>query len=55
MCVYRYTHTLHFSIHSSVDEHLGCLGILAIVNYATINNGVHISLCIRFSFFLEWN
>ena len=32
-----------FFIHSSVDEHLGCLHVVATVNSAAINSGVHIS------------
>ena len=35
-----------FLIHSSVSGHLGCLYILAIVNSAAINNGIHESLSI---------
>ena len=30
-------------IHSSVDRHLGCFYILAVVNNAAVNTGVHIS------------
>ena len=36
MCIY----TVFF--HSSVDEHLGCLQLLAIVNNAAMNFGVQI-------------
>ena len=32
-----------FFIHSSVDGHLGCSHLLAIVNSATFNNGIHVS------------
>ena len=32
-----------FSIHSSVDGYLGCFHVLAIVNSAVANIGVHVS------------
>ena len=38
-----------FFIHSSVDGHLGCFHVLAIVNSATVNNGIHVSLSILVS------
>ena len=39
----------NFFIHSSVNGHLGCFRILAIVSSAEMNNGIHVPLSILVS------
>ena len=36
----------NFFIHSFVDGHLGCFHVLAIVNSASMNNGIHVSISV---------
>ena len=38
-----------FLIHSSADGHPGCFHVLAIINSATVNIGLHVFLSILFS------
>ena len=39
----------NFFIHSSVNGHLGCFLVLAIVNSSAVNNGIHVSFSILVS------
>ena len=39
----------NFFIHSSVNGDLGCFHVLAIVNSAAVNNGIHVSFSILVS------
>ena len=39
----------NFFIHSSVEEHLDCFHVLAIVNSAAVNNGIYMSFLVLVS------
>ena len=52
VCVYIYIYVSHIflvyiPIHSSIDGHLGCFPVLAVVNSATMNIRFHVSFRIR--------
>jgi len=47
--IFHYVYVPHFFIHSSVDRHLGCFHVLAIVNSAARNNGIQMSFSILVS------
>ena len=42
ICMYVCMYDIFF-IHSSVDGHLGCFHVLAMINSAAVNTGVHVS------------
>ena len=39
----------NFFIHSSVDGHLGSFHVLAVVNSAAVNSGIHVSFSVLVS------
>ena len=38
-----------FFIHSSVNGHLGCFRVLALVDSAAVNNGIHVPFSVLVS------
>ena len=52
VCIHTHTYTPPIFVHSSIDGHLGCFHILAIVNNAAVNIEMHMSFQISvFVFF----
>ena len=49
MCSFLWLCNIPFFIHSSVDGHLGSFHVLAIVNSAAMNNGIHMSFSVLVS------
>ena len=43
---YSIVYMYHIFTHSSIDGHLGCYHVLAIINSTALNTGVHVSFWI---------
>ena len=52
VCIYINIYHI-FLIQLSVDRHLSCFHVLAIVDSAAVNIGVHVSFQISICFFLD--
>ena len=52
VCVCVCVHLIFFT-HSSASGHFGCFYVLAIINSAAVNTGVHVSFWIRVFIFLD--
>ena len=46
---YSIVHMYHNFIYSSVNGHLGCFHVPAVVNSAAVNNGIHMSFSLLVS------
>ena len=46
---YSTVYMYHYFIHSSMDGHLGFFHVLALVNSAVVNNGIHVSFSVLVS------
>ena len=59
VCLYTYIYIYyiyipHLLIHSYVDGHLSCFHVLAIINSAAVNTGVHVSFQTRVFIFSRY-
>uniref|UniRef100_A0A8C3WB73 Uncharacterized protein n=1 Tax=Catagonus wagneri TaxID=51154 RepID=A0A8C3WB73_9CETA len=52
--VFHCIYVPHFFIHSSLESHLGCFHILAIVNIAAVNIGVQVPFGISVFVFFKY-
>ena len=53
VCVDTHTRTHPFFIHSSINGHLGCFCVLAVVNNVAVNIGMNVSFEFELLSFLD--